>query len=292
VRETPEGESFSHDVARPRAGTREFLSADYVEDAAQRRLRPVEGIDRCPWSLDARRCIISKHNWRSRKTGPGFPVRILRCVTHSRYFTVYPVGFTPYARQRLSPLSSAVRTETAAPEAVSRQWDRTVFEAAVRAAEGKLGLRDVVHGDPVELRYPAQRRRIERAGHLLGLSAETDERIAEVVAQSLTTPGLDHQAARRAFSRAATLRERGVVIVSMLRVLPTAGAIEARLLGAGFLVGLWGRPALWDARTSSRTFPPFAAPSALPPRSPPEDPTRISLPGTRSVSLLSRSRAK
>lgn len=271
---------------------REFLSADYVEDAAQRRLRPVAGIDRCPLSLDGDACSVSGHSWRSRKTGPGFPVRILRCVTHSRYFTVYPQGFTPYARQRLAPLSSAVRTETDAPEAVLSQWDRTVFEAAVRAAGGKLGLHEVVHGDPVEARYATQRRRIERAGRLLGLSAEIDERVAEVVAQSLTTPGLDHQAARRVFSRAGTLRGRGAAIVSMLRVLPTAGALNARLLGAGFLVGLWGRPALWDARTSSRTFPHFAAPSARAARSPPENPTRISLPDTRSVSLLSRPRAR
>jgi hypothetical protein len=206
-------------------------------------------------------------------------VRILRCGTHARYFTVYPLGFTPYARQGLAPLSAAAGTEVT--EAVSARWAPTVFEAAVRAAEGELGLHDVVHGDPVDARYPTQRRRVERAGRLLGLSTETDERVAEVVAQSLTTPGLDHQAARSAFSGARTLRERGMAIVSMLRVLPTAGAIEARLLGAGFLVGLWGRPALWDARTSTRAFPPFAAPSARPARSPPEDPTKTSLPATR-----------
>jgi hypothetical protein len=266
----------------------EFISAEYVADATTRELRPVEGIDRCPWSREGTACAISKHSWRSRKTGPGFPVRILRCETHSRFFTVYPLGFTPYARQRLTqPWSAAARRA----ELFSR-WDLTVFEAAVCAAEGKISLRDVVHGDPVETRYPTQRRRVERAGRLLGLSAETDERVAEVVAQSLWTSGLDHQAARSAFSGARTLYERGAAVVSMLRMLPTAGALEARLLGAGFLVGLWGRPALWDARTSIRTFPPFTAPSARPARSPPEDPTKSSLPDARSVSLLSRPRAR
>jgi hypothetical protein len=92
--------------------------------------------------------------------------------------------------------------------------------------------------------------------------------VAEVVAQSLGLLGLDHQAGRQAFSHAHTRCGQGTAIVSMLHVLPTAGALETRLLGAGFLVGLWGRPALWDARNSSRTFPPFAAPSA-PPRGPP-----------------------
>lgn len=268
VRETPKGGSFSHDIARPQAGALGFLSADYVADAKEERLRPVEGIDRCARAVESGCCAISKHAWRRRKTGPGFPLRVLECRTHPHYFTVYPLGFTPYARQALAPLASTVRAAASESAAISSPWDRTVFEAAFRAAEGKLGLRDVIHGDPVESRYATGRRRTQRAGFLLGLAAETDERVAEVVAQSLSLLGLDHRAARQAFSHARTRREQGAAIISTLHVLPTAGALEPRLLGAGFLVGLWGRPALWDARTSSRTFPPFAAP-ALPVRGPP-----------------------
>jgi len=266
VRETPKGGSFSHDVSRPQAEASGFLSTDYVADAKEARLRPVEGIDRCARAVESV-CAISKHAWRNRKTGPGFPLRILHCRTHRHYFTVYPLGFTPYARQALAPLAS-VRAAASGSAAISSPWDRTVFEAAVRAAEGKLGLRDVIHGDPVEPRYATGHRRTQRAGLLLGLAAQTDERVAEVVAQSLGLLGLDHRAGRQAFSGAHTRRGQGTAIVSMLHVLPTAGALEMRLLGAGFLVGLWGRPALWNARTSSRTFPPFAAPSA-PPRGPP-----------------------
>jgi len=267
VRETPKGGSFSHDVSRPPAGAPGFLSTGYIADAKEARLRPVEGIDRCPRAVESI-CAISKHAWRGRKTGPGFPLRILQCRTHPHYFTVYPLGFTPYARQALAPLFSTVRAAASESAAISSPWDRTVFEAAVRAADGKLGLRDVINGDPVEPRYATGRRRTQRAGLLLGLAAQTDERVAEVVGRSLGLLGLDHRAGRQAFSQAHTRCGQGTAIVSMLRVLPTAGALESRLLGAGFLVGLWGRPALWDARTSSRTFPPFAAPSA-PPRGPP-----------------------
>ena len=269
VRETPKGGSFSHSIARPQAEVSAFLSSDYVEDKEEARLRPVAGIDRCAQAVEEERCAISKHDWRSRKTGPGFPLRILHCRTHSRYFTVYPSGFTPYGRQRLALLDSDARLKTTDAAALSSRWERTVFEAAVGAAEGRLGLRDVIHGDPVEARYVTQRRRVERSALLLGLSAATDERVAEVIAQSLGLLGLDHQRARQAFSRARTLCVRGAVIVSMLQVMPLAGALETRLLGAGFLVGLWGRPALWDARTSSRTFPPCATPPALLPRGPP-----------------------
>jgi len=267
VRETPKGGSFSHGVSRPQAEAAGFLSADYVVDAKEARLRPAEGIDRCALAVEGN-CAISKHSWRRRKTGPGFPLRILKCWTHARYFTVYPLGFTPYARQALAPLASALRAAASGSPAISSPWDRTVFEEAVRATEGKLGLRDVIRGDPVEPRYATGRRRTQRAGLLLGLAAQTDERVAEVVAQSLGLLGLDHQAGRQAFSHAHTRRDQGTAIVSMLHVLPTAGALGSRLLGAGFLVGLWGRPALWDARTSSRTFPSFTAP-ALPARGPP-----------------------
>lgn len=263
LRETPKGEEFSHGVE-----TAAFLCCDYVVDEKTARLRPVEGIDSCTRGVAAERCAISKHRWRSRKTGPGFPLRILRCRTHAHYFTVYPTGYTPHSRQRLAPIAS---TAVASIEhaAAGGQWEGTVFEAAVGAAAGKLGLREVIHGDPVEPRYGTQRRRIGRAGLLLALAAETGERVAEVVAQSLKLLGLEHQRARQAFSRARTLVARGAVIVSVLQVMPLTGALDTRLLAAGFLVGLWGRPALWDAHTSSRTFPPSARPPALPARSPP-----------------------
>ena len=260
LRETPKGEEFSHGV-KPAA----FLCCDYVVDQKTARLRPVEGIASCARCVTAERCAISKHSWRSRKTGPSFPLRILRCRTHAHYFTVYPTGYTPHGRQRLSPIASTAVAPNAAP---GGQWEGTVFEAAVGAAAGKLGLREVIHGDPVEPRYATQRRRIGRAGLLLALAAETGERVAEVVAQSLKLLGLEHQSARQAFTRARTLAARGAVIVSVLQVTPLTGTLDTRLLAAGFLVGLWGRPALWDARTSSRTFPSFAALSA-PPRGPP-----------------------
>ena len=263
MRETPKGEAFSHG-----AGRAAFLSSDYVVEEKTARLRPVEGIDSCARSVEGERCAISKHRWRSRKTGPAFPLRILRCRTHPHYFTVYPTGHTPHSRQRLTPIASppVAPTEQAA---AGEQWEGTVFEAAVGAASGKLGLREVIHGDPIEPRYATQRHRIGRAGLLLALAAETGERVAEVVAQTLKLLGLEHQSARQAFSRSRTLAARGAVIVSVLQVMPLTGALDTRLLGAGFLVGLWGRPALWDAHTSSRTFPPCARPPAVPARSPP-----------------------
>lgn len=262
-----ETRSFSHDVGRSQAGTLAFLCTAYVEDAEKARLRPVEGIDRCSRSVDGECCAISKHDWRSRKTGPGFPVRILRCRTHRRFFTVYPEGFTPYSRRRLAPLASTTRARTSESTTLSSRWGETVFSAALYGAEGAND-----DGNSRVPRNAAGRRRIERAGLLLGLAPETDERVAEVMAQCLGLPGLDHRVARHAFSRARTLAIKGAIIVSVLQVMPLAGALDSRLLGAGFLVGMWGRPALWDTRTSGQTFPSFGTPVALSPRGPPQGP--------------------
>ena len=54
---------------------------------------------RCPAHIDADTpCTIRVHAWRHRKTGPAFPLRIAKCETHRAYFTLYPHGFSPYAR--------------------------------------------------------------------------------------------------------------------------------------------------------------------------------------------------
>jgi hypothetical protein len=178
------------------------------------------------------------------------PLAIRRCRTHGIYFTVYPPGYTPYARQRLRPVS-----ERASPVDDAARWKGTVFEAAAQASAGEAGLRDAGFDAPSSPRHATQRRRIERAARLLGLSDELDERRAETVAHALDLPGLDHRQERTRFGQATTLRERGNVILAVLSRLTPAPVLERRLLCAGLLAELWGPPVLWDARTSRRVFP-------------------------------------
>jgi len=265
LRETPKGASFSHRRGSP-ASRRPFLCAPYVaaEDGG---LRPVRGIDRCPQAGE-QSCRLAKRGWRRRKTGPAFPVQVVRCRTHGAYFTVYPQGHTPYGRQRLTPAGAAV--DSGAADDVKNRWAGTIFEAAVQAAAGMIGVRDAGFEDGPSLpRHSTQRRRVSSAARLLALSLEIDERLADAVSQVLDLPGLDHRQARTEFASAAQLRERGRVIVSVLERMPLAGALEQRLLCSGFLVGLWGRPVLWDARTSRRVFPPCGTTPWISPRSPP-----------------------
>lgn len=266
LRETPKGGPFSHTRGSRSRALRPFLCAVYVseQDGA---LRPVAGIDQCPQAEGAGGCRLSVHGSRPRKTGPGHPLRILRCRTHGVYFTVYPHGHTPYGRQRLTPADSK-RGAGGTGSSGGGRWAGTVFEAALQAAAGESGVRDAGYEEGLTRpRRTTHRRRVDKAARLLGLSAELDERHAERVALALDLPGLDHTRARKQLAQVKSLSQRGTVIGSVLERMPVSGAFERRLLCAGCLAGLWGRPAMWDALTSRRVFPPCGTPGSFSPRS-------------------------
>jgi len=70
-------------------------------------MRPVVPVAQCPWSESAASCRIGKKGFRKRKTGPRFPVEVLRCSSHGQYFTVYPMGHVPYGRVCMAPVDPA-----------------------------------------------------------------------------------------------------------------------------------------------------------------------------------------
>jgi hypothetical protein len=148
-----------------------------------------------------------------------------------------------------------------------------LLEAATRAAAGEAWVRDAGYEDgPPRPRHATVRRQLARAARLLGLSGDVDERQAEAVALALDLAGLDHTRARRAFAEGKSLRERGGAIVSALERMPLGGDLEGRLLLAGFLVGLWGPPLVWDALRSRATFPRAGTILAKCSRNPPSAP--------------------
>ena len=129
LRETPKGAAFCHGTEAD-AEPRPFLCAPYV--VVEGNARSVEGISRCPWSRGGQECRLSPHSLRARKTGPQFPLRVMRCHLHDQYFTVYPVGFVPYARRGLAPVDVAGHP-LQAPEGASthegrgERWRGTMF---------------------------------------------------------------------------------------------------------------------------------------------------------------------
>ena len=97
----------------------------------QGRLQPVE-LEGCPWSDEQQACRLVKHSWRNRRFPAGLRLRILRCKSHEgRYFTVYPAGLAPYARDSLAPVELSGhllhKEESLAKPGADPRWRETVF---------------------------------------------------------------------------------------------------------------------------------------------------------------------
>lgn len=101
-----------------------------------------------------------------------------------------------------------------------------------------------------------QRRHVARSGLLLGLCS-TEERTAERLGSILDIGGLVLQQARSEY-RQGGLRGRGRGVLSVLLAL--APSRDDRLLAAGHVAGLWGRPWRIDPQTGRRAGLPWRDP--------------------------------
>jgi hypothetical protein len=91
----------------------------------------------CPRGDDEDSCKIVCHTHRDRKCGPTFPLSVLRCWTHHVTFTVYPVGWTPYARRPLVRVSFS-GDDLSGLEEGREAWCDTAFGASVDAGARRL----------------------------------------------------------------------------------------------------------------------------------------------------------
>lgn len=190
-----------------------------------------QGLTRCPLGADGSLCDLRLHGYRARKTGPPFPLAVVRCVRHGgQAFTVYPPGHVPYGRVAIVPDGEG-RTRPIAP--CGTMWD-----AAHDAAEGRRW--------PLDGTAPADRRTqgrwLERGAALLGLELIPGDPAEELVAAALRAPLVTLREARSRYASAEGWTGRAEAILHAL------GAIErpAGLLVAGHIAGLWGRPSRWD----------------------------------------------
>ncbi len=95
----------------------------------------MEGLERCPLAAVGETCELREHCFRDRKTGPRFALRIFHCVTHRRYFTVYPPGHVPYGRQAMAPVDE--RGRVAAPDQEAACWQATLFRCGAGCGGGR-----------------------------------------------------------------------------------------------------------------------------------------------------------
>ena len=210
----------------------------------------VEIPSRCLWrGADNRRCDVKHCRFRNRKTGPCHPLVVVKCH-HGPAFTLYPPGYGPYKRTPVAPMSAAgevvlVGGRGDADKKVSEPaWQKTLFAAVLDAFRGESWSRESPAHDLRRRR--TQRRHIALSAMLVGLAVELDEAIAQRIADCLGIAYLMLSDLRSAYRTALTYQGKGAAIVSALELIPVDRTLGDRLLQAGFIGGLWGRPERWD----------------------------------------------
>lgn len=208
-------------------------------------------------------CVVRDHHRRKRKTGPGFPLTVVRCHSHRKAFTLYPPGFAPYQRKPVFPLApegGAVIHEKS--EEPLEAFAGTLFEAALDARKGTAWARNSDEG--IEERWWAtQGRHLDLASRLLGLAPAIGDRVRETIGAVLSVACM----LLRERSRTAHqgYRSRGRAVCDVLQAMSWGDQRAIRLLFCGYVAGLWARPWTWDPSRRCLESLPFPGPGTTAP---------------------------
>ena len=197
----------------------------------------------CPFhDVDGRPCRIFNDHDRPRKTGPYSSLRVMKCITHQKCFTLYPPGCTPYGRKPLLRVTADGGRVLDLEDGAER-FRGTQFDAALDAALGKAWKNG--DDDDTDISTPTfttQVNHIHRAAAILGLEPDisTDQRLA--IAQTLTISTLSLLAGADCFRNNPGYKEAGQAICAILKMLPDTMLSFERLAEIGFQTGLWPEP--------------------------------------------------
>jgi len=203
---------------------------------------------RCALAQGTAACSLFVDHYRSRKTGPRYPLAVVGCSVHrpNRRYTLYPPGHFPYGREPVASYSPS--GELFLDKATGRPaWAATYFASAIDAARGVLWPADSPWADGRRRR--TQGRRLDFCARLLGLHPELDEGMRERIATQLRVPTMTVRTAARGWVRSWT--GRGGAIFAVLLALPLQASLLDQLLAAGALGGLWPEPQRWEAARGS-----------------------------------------
>jgi len=193
-------------------------------------------------------CKVVANGWGHRDTGPCHPLRRVKCH-HGPGYRLYPPGYGPYQRESVAPVDSVgelvcVGDGEATGNRGMLAWCRTFFAAVLDAAEGIGWSRESPADD--SRRRRTQRRYLELCATILGLSHEIEDEACQRIAACLGIAWLALSDLRAVYQSAQTYLTRGPVIADVLEMVPVDRSLAHRLLTAGFIAGLWGRPKRWD----------------------------------------------
>jgi hypothetical protein len=214
----------------------------------------------CPQgSSHKQSCDVRPHFFRERKTGPCFPLTVVRCFTHGCSFTLYPPGFGPYLRAPV--LELAPDGTSPLPEKKDKPnleaFEGSLFQAALDGEQGKTWERDSLDGVPDHW-WSTQGRHLDLALRLLGISRASGARLRERIASVLS---IDHLLLKEQSGvEKDGYRSRAKAICGVLRRLKQGMLGAIRLLFCGCLIGHWPIPWSWDPKREILERLPFRLP--------------------------------
>jgi len=218
-------------------------------------------------------CHIAIHHIRERKTGPCFPLTIIQCKTHNKYFTLYPPGHTPHGRKAVAPVapdgSWPLQADKTTPghddecrdeephQDKEKMFRGTLFDAALDAAGMNAWNRCSPElGQGGELFYwSTMGRDLHRLTMLFGISKDQAEQEREIMAEFLGMDRLLLNEQSNFVLKYPGYKEQGKAVCKILFSLTAGRCFLDRLLNCGHFVGLWGRPYHWDNETAQLRSP-------------------------------------
>jgi len=185
---------------------------------------------------------------------------VIFCSTHAVHFTVYPPGHIPHGRQAIVGVGAAGDIPVGAlaidGDHLPPILSGTLFEAAWDAGHGDLWSTQC---DRTKATWRAtQIRRLERSVRAVGVGTDLDANAQVARAAILGVDALMLREGQAMVRSRPGIRSRGRAVTLVLRgILQGVGRLADRLVAAGHLAGLWGRPFGWNAAT--RSLQPLAA---------------------------------
>jgi hypothetical protein len=204
----------------------------------------------CAWADGVSQCRVRLKIVRSRKTGPRHDLWVFYCPVHGVYFTVYPPGYLPFARQAVV----AVMPDGSAPDDDADAKS----DAVPPLMEGTLPGVAWDARDEKTWRVACQRpdcwrttlvRHLDRATHLVGVAADVGPDKQLTCAETLAVDLLRLREGQAMIGNEPGVIGRGRAVVHVLEeVLRVGRNLLDRLVAAAHLGGLCGRPFRWVAR--------------------------------------------
>ena len=198
----------------------------------------------CPCSVECNdACRVFLDHQRPRKTGPGFPLYVMRCRIHGVVFTLYPPGYTPWGRQKWAPV--APDGALLSSEKDASPFRNTYFEAALDLAENIIWVNekewDTGYDKPS---FITQLCHLQRSVELLGLNQNPSQQ--EVFAETLGVPGQQLHEATLTIERQLSITSLGRSVYNVLSAIsPMMKSVFERLAACGAAVGLWPPIHVW-----------------------------------------------